>query len=63
MVADYVSICDSNGVCRLNDQLVEMLEEAGGYAGWWNPDSPNFLFEGIPYAKETVWLFACCYYA
>lgn len=63
MVAEYAAVCDANGVCRLNDQLIEMVKEVGTYMGWWNPDSPNFRFTEYPYHKDVVWLFACCYYA
>jgi len=63
LVAEYATVCDGNGVCRLNEQLVGMLEEVGAYMGWWNPDSPNFRFAEHPYNKDVVWLFACCYYA
>ena len=63
MVAEYAAVCDANGVCRLNDQLIDMIQEVGNYMGWWNPDSPNFRFAESPYHKDVVWMFACCYYA
>lgn len=63
MIAEYAAVCDKNGVCRLNDQLIDMIKEVGTYMGWWNPDSPNFRFADYPYHKDTVWMFAFCYYA
>lgn len=63
LVADYAAVCDANGVCRLNDQLIEMVKEVGTYMGWWDPNSPNYRFTDYPFHKDVVWLFACCYYA
>lgn len=63
MITEYATVCDKNGVCRLNDQLIDMVKEVGTYMGWWNPDSPNFRFAEYPYHKDVVWMFAFCYYA
>ena len=73
MVLEYAELCnrvDENeipkypdGACPLTQDMVNMLQIVGEYKGWWNPQHYNYLFTGVSYQAETVWLFACCYYA
>lgn len=52
--------CDSNGVYPLTAELAEAIIVHGNSVGWWNPDSGNYLFDGVPVAKDNLWLFLCC---
>lgn len=73
MVLEYAELCnrvDENemakypdGACPLTQDMVNMLQIVGAYKGWWNPQHYNYLFAETPYQPESVWLFACCYYA
>jgi len=60
MIAAYYEHCDSNGVYPLTEELAEAIKLHGKSAGWWNPTSPDFLFNGKPYKEENAWLFLCC---
>ena len=64
VVADYVAHADkSKGLYPLNDDLMHILKECGGYYGWWDETSPNYLLlgSGTP-NPEIAWMFICCYY-
>lgn len=55
------------GVYPLTEDLKYMLQQRGEYVGWWDQDSPGFLFQddaGVPIPGinlEHAWLFLCCY--
>jgi len=49
------------GVYPLTEDLVYMIQHGGNRKGWWNPESPNYMFEEYPNVNtELAWMFACC---
>ena len=60
---DYCKASDPiSGLYPLDDDLIYIIKSCGSYMGWWNVDSPNYLFgtvEGLN--TETAWMFAVCY--
>lgn len=65
---DYCEMSDEEeGLYPLTEDLKYILQNHGEYAGWWDADSPGFLFmddEGnrlVGLNPEIAWLFACCY--
>ena len=60
---DYIKASDPvSGLYPLNDDLIHMIQSAGAYMGWWNEDSPNYLFSNVEGLNpDTAWMFACCY--
>ena len=60
MIGAYSEHCDANGVYPLTEELAEAIKLHGSSAGWWNPTSSNFLFNGHLYSEENAWLFLCC---
>ncbi len=64
----YIEHMDSiSGLYPLTDDIIYMFQSHGAYVGWWDPDSPSYLFEnadGDPIAginNDLGWLFLCCY--
>ena len=65
LVYQYKEICDDNGVCPLNPQLAEMINNVGEYKQWWSsPESYDYIFGDKPVYQyqDYAWLFCCCYY-
>lgn len=60
MIGQYAEHCDANGVYPLTEEMAEALKLHGENAGWWKPNTVNFLFDGVPYNPEYAWLFLCC---
>ena len=60
MIGQYVEHCDANGVYPLTEELAEAIKLHGENAGWWKPNTVNFLFEGVPFNEKYVWMFLCC---
>ncbi len=65
---EYIAVMDEvSGLYPLTDDIIYMFQSHGEYVGWWDPDSPSYLFEDIngdPIAginNEHAWLFLCCY--
>lgn len=48
-------------VYPLNADLKYVLETFGGYYGWWNETSPNYLFDGESIDSNSAWMFMLCY--
>lgn len=59
LLATYLECCDK-GVYPLTAELAEAIKCHGNSVGWWTPGTANFLFDGVMYNKDTVWLFLCC---
>ena len=64
----YCEVADSGaGVYPLTDDLMYILQQHGGYYGWWDLESHSYLFlDANGVADKTInpdvaWLFACCY--
>lgn len=56
----HTGYCDANGVYPLTAELAEAIKVHGNSVGWWNPNSGNYLFAGVPVVKDNLWLFLCC---
>jgi hypothetical protein len=60
MLESYYEKCDENGVYPLTEELAEAIKCHGNSAGWWNPNSGNYLFSSTIVYDENAWLFLCC---
>lgn len=67
-VLEYIERADEDaGVYPLTEDLKYIIQQHGGYAGWFDRDSGQYLFvdaNGQPLAginADTSWLFMCCY--
>lgn len=65
---EYVACMDSeSGLYPLTEDLVYIIQHRGEFVGWWDPESPSYLFtdeEGNPVIglnHEIAWLFLLCY--
>lgn len=61
-MGNYVRASDpATGLYPLNDDLIHMVQSCGSYMGWWNIDSPNYLFTSTSGLNpEIAWMFAVC---
>ena len=61
-MSNYVRASDPvTGLYPLNDDIMYMIQSCGAYMGWWNVDSPNYLFGSVTGMKdENGWMFAVC---
>ena len=68
VIADYVAYCtqynEAKGICPLTDDLVRMMQVAGGARGWYDSSNAyNYLFGEVRgLVAENAWMFLCCYY-
>ena len=67
-VLEYLACVDEDaGVYPLTEDLKYIIQQHGGYAGWYDRDGGQYLFvdgNGNPLPgilEETSWLFTCCY--
>ena len=67
-MCSYVeSIDPTYGVYPLTEDLVYMMQNGGGYKGWWNPESANCVFMDEEKVLDPTinlelgWMFAVCY--
>ena len=65
---EYFGYTDENtGVYPLTEDLKLIIQERGNYVGWWDSESPSFIFNdpaGNPIVglnTENAWLFMCAY--
>jgi len=61
-MTDYVKASDpTSGLYPLNDDLIYMIQNCGSYMGWWNIDSPNYIFSTVDgLYVDAAWMFAVC---
>lgn len=61
-MGNYIRASDPiTGLYPLNDDLIYMVQSCGSYMGWWNADSPNYLFSTVTGLNtDTAWMFAVC---
>lgn len=58
---NYTGNCDpKTGVYPLTEELAEAIICHGTSAGWWKPNTANYLFNGVNVVTENAWLFLCC---
>ncbi|MBQ4332750.1 MAG: redoxin family protein [Clostridia bacterium] len=62
-VQEYVNNMDStHGVYPLTKDLEYILKQYGKHQGWWDPNSPTYLFaEAGDVNLDLAWMFALCY--
>ncbi len=65
---EYIACADAaTGVYPLTKDLAYIVQQHGGYQGWWKPDSMAYLFvdmDGNPEPDinhDIAWLLMCCY--
>ncbi len=62
-----IYVDSKHGVYPLTEDLKYIIQNHGEYVGWWDPDSPGFLFEDenehklVGLNPDIAWLFVCCY--
>lgn len=60
----YVENVDAKyGVYALTDDLLTIMQNHGKIAGWYDPNSPVYLFEGENVLEENGWMFLLCIFA
>lgn len=66
----YIGYADEDsGLYPLTEDLKYIIQQRGGYSGWWDISGPNYLFVDENQAPLTdinsdiAWLFMCCYIA
>ena len=60
----YLAAMDQkSGLYPLTDDLFTMIRDYGSHAGWWDPESDNYLFESEEDLTDFkyAWMFAVCY--
>ena len=60
MIGSYYEACNAAGVYPLTPELAEAIKCHGNSAGWWNPNSANYLFGSVDEIAGNAWLFLCC---
>ncbi|MBQ9848417.1 MAG: hypothetical protein IJO64_05105 [Clostridia bacterium] len=65
---EYIGYVDeAEGVYPLTEDLKHIIQQRGEYVGWWDAESPNYLFKddngyNLPdINNEIAWLLMCCY--
>jgi len=53
----FANMDEEYGLYPMTEDLKYIV--VNGCSGWWEADSPNYIFEGC--TEELGWLFACCY--
>ncbi len=68
LLLQYIEVADEEtGVYPLTEDLKYMIQQRGNYVGWWDKESPDFIFKdatGNPVEglnPDIAWLFMCCY--
>ena len=68
LLLQYIEVADENfGVYPLTEDLKYIIQQRGEYVGWWDTESPSFIFKdmaGNPIEglnPDIAWLFMCCY--
>jgi hypothetical protein len=60
----YVANVDAkHGVYVLTDDLMTIMRNHGKTAGWYDPNSPTYLFEGENVLESNGWMFLLCVFA
>lgn len=61
----YLAVMEpTRGLYPLTADLYTMLKEYGDHAGWWDPNSEAYLFDGLVgdlLLPDYAWQFLCCY--
>jgi len=62
LLKQYASNVDKTyGVYPLTEDLKYMIQQAGSRNGWWDKESPDYMFTDVSGLNtEIAWMFACC---
>ena len=62
LLQEYAKNADGTyGIYPLTEDLAYMIQQGGGRKGWWDKESPNYMFNDYPNVNaELAWLFGCC---
>lgn len=65
---EYIEYVDeTEGVYPLTEDLKHIIQERGNYVGWWDEESPSYIFKDVDgnnlsdINPEIAWLLMCCY--
>jgi len=65
---EYIEYADeAEGVYPLTEDLKFIIQERGGYVGWWDIDNPGYIFKDVDGNNDSsinadiAWLLMCCY--
>lgn len=65
---EYIAVADEKeGVYPLTEDLKHIIIQRGEYVGWWDIETPGYLFKDIngnndsSINPELAWLLMCCY--
>lgn len=65
---EYIqSMDEDDGIYPLTKDLEFIIQQRGEYVGWWDSESPSFLFVDensnpvVGLNTDIAWLFLCCY--
>ena len=65
---EYIEYVDEDeGVYPLTEDLKHIIQQRGEYVGWWDEESPSYIFKDIDgnnltdINTEIAWLLMCCY--
>ena len=62
-MTEYLNNADAtHGVYPLTKDLEYIIKQYGKHQGWWDPNSPTYLFtEATDVNLDLAWMFALCY--
>ena len=62
LLQEYAKNADeTHGIYPLTEDLAYMIQQGGNRKGWWDPESPNYLFTDYPNVNtEIAWMFGLC---
>lgn len=63
MISYVENVDKTHGVYALTDDLVTIMKNHGQTAGWYDPESPIYLFDGETVLPENGWMFLLCIFA
>jgi hypothetical protein len=60
-VLEYLQYVDEDaGVYPLTEDLMYIIRQHGDYAGWYDKDGQNYLFDGEEVLEGNGWMFLLC---
>ena len=61
-LAEYIACTDQNtGVYPLTEDLMYIIQQHGGYSGWWDITGERYIFGDTKVNEKNAWLFMCGY--
>ncbi len=62
LINAYGALANEDGVVPLNSQLATVIQNIGGYMGWWDYEMNSDIFGDLVIDPAVAWLFACAVY-